>query len=87
MKRAHYLSCAAWRVSSYCGQNGACVEVACNIPSFVAVRDSKPRGGRLLTIDPEQWRGFPDPGEGRAVRPALAKVGCPMLAMCYPGKA
>jgi len=38
------LSRAVWRTSSYSGQNGDCVEVAYNIPSLVAVRDSKDRG-------------------------------------------
>jgi hypothetical protein len=51
------LSRAAWRTSSYSGQNGDCVEVADNILSLVAVRDSKDRDG-LLLIDPEAWRGF-----------------------------
>jgi hypothetical protein len=54
------LSRAVWRISSYSGQNGACVEVACNIPGLVAVRDSKDRGGLLLAIDPKEWRGFTD---------------------------
>ena len=54
------LSRAVWRTSSYSGQNGDCVEVAYNIPGLVAVRDSKDRGGLLLTIDPEEWRGFAD---------------------------
>jgi hypothetical protein len=54
------LSRAVWRTSSYSGQNGDCVEVACNVPSLVVIRDSKDRDGLLLMIDPEEWRGFTD---------------------------
>jgi hypothetical protein len=52
------LSRAAWRISSYSGQNGACVEVARNLLGVVAVRDSKDRGGPVLAIDTEEWRDF-----------------------------
>lgn len=48
----------AWRVSSYSGQNGSCVEVARNLPSFVAVRDTKDRGGLVLTFAADAWRDF-----------------------------
>jgi Domain of unknown function (DUF397) len=52
------LSHAAWQISSYSGQNGSCVEVARSLHGVVAVRDSKDRGGPVLTIDHDQWRAF-----------------------------
>ncbi len=54
----HGLSHAAWRTSSYSGQNGNCVEVAPNLPGVVAVRDSKDRGGPVLAFAPDEWRSF-----------------------------
>jgi len=54
------LSRAAWRISSYSGQNGACVEVAGAPHGVVVVRDSKDRDGPVLVIGPEEWRGFTD---------------------------
>jgi hypothetical protein len=48
-----------WRTSSYSGNGGAtCVEVADNLPDVVAVRDSKDRGGPVLTFAPAQWEAF-----------------------------
>jgi len=52
------LSRAAWRISSYSGQNGACVEVAGGLREVVVVRDSKDRDGPVLAIDAKEWRGF-----------------------------
>jgi hypothetical protein len=50
---------AQWRVSSYTGGNGGnCVEVASNLPGVVAVRDSKDRGGPVLTFAPGAWDEF-----------------------------
>jgi Domain of unknown function (DUF397) len=54
------LSRAAWRISSYSGQNGACVEVAGGLGGVVVVRDSKDRDGPVLAIGPAEWRSFTD---------------------------
>jgi hypothetical protein len=48
-----------WRKSSYSGNGGGnCVEVACDPPRAVAVRDSKDLHGPVLTIDSAGWRAF-----------------------------
>ncbi|MEU5721403.1 DUF397 domain-containing protein [Micromonospora sp. NPDC047738] len=53
------LSGARWRKSSRSsGQGGNCVEVADNLPSLVAVRDSKDPAGPALTFAPDAWRAF-----------------------------
>lgn len=49
---------ARWRKSSRSGNEGACVEVADNIPGVVAVRDSKDPHGPALTFSPEEWSAF-----------------------------
>jgi uncharacterized protein DUF397 len=50
---------AAWRKSSYSGDNGgACVEVADNLPGIVAVRDSKDPAGPALAVPPHDWQAF-----------------------------
>lgn len=46
---------AQWRVSTYSGGNGSCVEVASNLPGIVAVRDSKDRQGPALAFTHEAW--------------------------------
>jgi hypothetical protein len=52
---------AGWRKSSYSsGNGGVCVEVAQNLPSAVAVRDSKNPDGPVLALAPSQWRAFTD---------------------------
>ena len=52
------LSRAEWRKSSYSSQNGACVEVATNLPGAVAIRDSKDPYGPMLLIPAAGWRAF-----------------------------
>lgn len=46
-----------WRTSTYTGANGGnCVEVASS--SGVLVRDTKDRGGFVLTVSADAWRTF-----------------------------
>ncbi|MEU5563625.1 DUF397 domain-containing protein [Micromonospora musae] len=53
------LTGAVWRKSTRSGGNGGnCVEVATNLPSIVAVRDSKDPEGPALAFDPAAWRRF-----------------------------
>lgn len=50
---------AAWRTSTYSGDNGGnCVEVAGNLPGVVVVRDSKDRTGPVLTFTCDEWAAF-----------------------------
>jgi hypothetical protein len=49
---------AQWSKSSYSSANGACVEVAQNLPGVVGVRDSKDPDGPKLLISPAHWRTF-----------------------------
>jgi len=49
----------AWRVSTYTGGNGNCVEVA-NAAGAVVVRDTKDRDGAVLNIPVAAWRAFTD---------------------------
>ncbi|PLW64572.1 DUF397 domain-containing protein [Streptomyces sp. SCUT-3] len=47
-----------WRKSSHSGsEGGECVEVAA-CPGTVHVRDSKDRGGPVLSFSPEEWAAF-----------------------------
>ncbi|GAB3812642.1 DUF397 domain-containing protein [Micromonospora zhanjiangensis] len=53
------LTAARWQKSSRSGSNGGnCVEVANNLTSVVAVRDSKDPTGPILTFSPTAWAGF-----------------------------
>ncbi|MFC4586658.1 DUF397 domain-containing protein [Sphaerisporangium corydalis] len=55
------LSIASWRKSSYSGSNGGqCVEVAVNLPSVVAIRDSKDMSpdAPILLSPASSWKSF-----------------------------
>ncbi|MFJ8850465.1 DUF397 domain-containing protein [Streptomyces sp. NPDC102437] len=44
--------------SSYSATSSECVEVARNVSSTVAVRDSKRPSGPTLTVAPAAWNAF-----------------------------
>ncbi|MFD7016712.1 DUF397 domain-containing protein [Streptomyces sp. NPDC059161] len=44
--------------SSYSTLSGDCVEVALNIPTTVAVQDSKRADGATLRLTPAAWAAF-----------------------------
>jgi hypothetical protein len=46
-----------WRVSTYTGGQGNCVEVGTSATT-IAVRDTKDREGPVLLFDPAAWRVF-----------------------------
>lgn len=48
-----------WRTSSYTGGQGNCVEVA-DTAHTVMVRDTKDRGGTVLSIPDSAWQQFTD---------------------------
>lgn len=47
----------AWRVATYTGGQGDCVEVG-DANRTILVRDSKDRNGRTLTFTPTIWQAF-----------------------------
>ena len=47
-----------YRKSSYSDDVGECVEVATNIPTTVAIRDSKNPESPSIHIGPEAWSTF-----------------------------
>ncbi|MET9322558.1 DUF397 domain-containing protein [Streptomyces sp. NPDC003038] len=62
MNQAHSptpdLTGASWRVSSYSGGQGECVEVAHGVPGVVPVRDSKRPGGPVVGFGTGAWQAF-----------------------------
>ncbi len=52
------LTGAVFKKSQRSGDNGACVEVATNLPDVVAVRDSKNRTGPTLVFTNDEWTAF-----------------------------
>jgi hypothetical protein len=49
-----------WRVSSYSGGQGNCVEIADGVPGVVPVRDSKRPAGPVLAFSHAAWAAFVD---------------------------
>jgi len=47
-----------FRKSSYSSGSGECVEVATNIPTTVAVRDSENPTGPCIRLSPDAWTAF-----------------------------
>lgn len=52
------LTGAAWRRSSRSNAEGNCVEVADNLGTLVAVRDSRDVNGPVLVFAPATWTRF-----------------------------
>ncbi|WP_416976294.1 DUF397 domain-containing protein [Streptomyces sp. T028] len=57
---SHVVAEAIWRVSSYSGGQGECVEVAANYLTLIPVRDSKRPTGPALAFSPSAWTAFVD---------------------------
>ncbi len=52
------LNRARWHTSTHSGGNGSCIQVARDLPGFIAIRDSKdPHGPKLMTT-PGAWQKF-----------------------------
>jgi hypothetical protein len=66
----HDLRRAQWRTSTHSANGSTCVQVACNLPGVVAVRDSKDPAGPALVFTPDEWRAFT----------TLLQHGCPGTA-------
>jgi hypothetical protein len=47
----------AWRVATYTGSSGDCVEVG-DTPPAILVRDSKDRAGGTLAFTAATWQSF-----------------------------
>ncbi|MFF4830280.1 DUF397 domain-containing protein [Streptomyces sp. NPDC001315] len=47
-----------YRKSSYSNEKAECVEIATNIPTTVAIRDSKNPGSSCLRFRPTTWATF-----------------------------
>ncbi|WP_030238598.1 DUF397 domain-containing protein [Streptomyces sp. NRRL S-350] len=57
--KSNELAAAAWRKSSYSGNNGGnCIEVAPGFPGLVPVRDSKDPSGPALVFPATAWGAF-----------------------------
>lgn len=56
----HDLTGAVWRKASRSNEQGACVELALNLPGVTAVRDSKNPAAEPLTFEPAAVSGFLD---------------------------
>jgi hypothetical protein len=48
---------SGWRTPSYSNGTGQCVEVAHAVET-IAVRDTKDRGGAVLTVPADAWQRF-----------------------------
>ena len=69
------LTRAQWCKSIYSSANGACVEVAQNLPEIVAIRDSKNPDGPKLLISAADWQTFVSGVKGQGVQPVGASPG------------